>query len=239
MQWFRFYSEALYDPKVQKLSPTMFKHWVNILCLANLHEPRGQLPPATDVAYALRMAEGRACELLDELLAMKLLDVDDEGNLSPHNWKNRQPDSDDAKTRMRRRRSEHVPNNDRTTTEHVRARGEESRKEEKREEETQSRGEARVPALNDPPSLPQLKNEWENRIGFLSPADSDSFRDYAALVPHAWFMAAIDDTTKSKRPSWGYCMGILKSCVEEQRPPTSIRREVVAATAPKSRIYDS
>lgn len=103
MGWFRLYSDVLYDPKVQRLSPTMFKHWVNLLCLANNQEPRGLLPSPVDVGYALRMSEQRATVLLDELLALELLDADDEGNLSPHNWGSRQFASDARDTEGRKK----------------------------------------------------------------------------------------------------------------------------------------
>ena len=43
-RWFRFYNEALDDPKVQKLPPALFKSWVNLLCLTARHD--GTLPPA-------------------------------------------------------------------------------------------------------------------------------------------------------------------------------------------------
>ena len=92
MDWFKFHHGAVNDPKVQKLSPTMFKHWVNVLCLASANTPRGRVPAPGDVAFALRIAEGRAQTLLDDLMALGLLDEDGEGNLVPHNWKGRQYD---------------------------------------------------------------------------------------------------------------------------------------------------
>lgn len=90
MDWFKFHHDVVHAPKVQKLSPTMFKHWVNVLCLASANTPRGRVPPPCDVAWHLKIAEGRAAVLLDELLAMRLLDEDGQGNLTPHNWKLRQ-----------------------------------------------------------------------------------------------------------------------------------------------------
>lgn len=90
MQWFRFYADVVNDPKVQRLSPTMFRHWVNVLCIASMNG--GAIPPATDLAFALRISEGKACEMLDELVALHLLDADEEGLLTPHNWRKRQYD---------------------------------------------------------------------------------------------------------------------------------------------------
>ena len=49
--WFRFYAEALNDPKVQRLDGETFKGWVNLLCLAKAHD--GTLPDIPDIAFGL------------------------------------------------------------------------------------------------------------------------------------------------------------------------------------------
>jgi hypothetical protein len=51
-RWFRFYDDALNDPKVQKLSGDLFKAWVNILCLASKHG--GELPAVNDNPEGVR-----------------------------------------------------------------------------------------------------------------------------------------------------------------------------------------
>ena len=76
MRWFRFYTEALDDPKVQRLPCELFKHWVNLLCLAGRCDGRGLLPPMEDIAFGLRLSEeqvGRACM---DLCERGLLDYD-------------------------------------------------------------------------------------------------------------------------------------------------------------------
>lgn len=60
-RWFRFYDEALDDPKVQRLPGEDFKAWVNMLALASKHG--GQLPAIGDMAFALRMDERHAVRL--------------------------------------------------------------------------------------------------------------------------------------------------------------------------------
>ena len=52
-RWFRFYTESLEDPKVQKLDGETYKVWVNLLCLAAKND--GKLPSVQDIAFALRM----------------------------------------------------------------------------------------------------------------------------------------------------------------------------------------
>lgn len=88
-----------------------------------------------------------------------------------------------------------------------------------------------------PPSFGALKAEWENRIGFIPPADLADFKHFAEALPQAWFMAAIDETVKQKRPSWAYCVAILRTCENEQRPPSSIRKH--DEPRPKSRRFQA
>ena len=110
MQWFRFYSEALDDPKVQRLPGDLFKAWVNLLCLANEQDERGTLPSLDDITFRLRL-DYQKCE--DALLGLKragLLDLDPETDLYViHAWDKRQYKSDldatatDRKKRQRER----------------------------------------------------------------------------------------------------------------------------------------
>lgn len=104
MEWFRFYHGAVDDPKVQRLAPVLFKHWVNLLCLASQQEPRGTLPPASDIAFRLRLTEAKADEALAELVAIGLVDRDAAGAHAIHNWHGRQRASDDVAQRQRKHR---------------------------------------------------------------------------------------------------------------------------------------
>jgi len=96
--WFRFYDEALDEPKVQRLPAALFKYWINVLCLANRGTPRGALPPTEDVAFALRIDDDTAAKLLTELQRRELLE-DQDGTLWPHHWGERQFKSDSSTAR--------------------------------------------------------------------------------------------------------------------------------------------
>lgn len=106
-RWFRFYDGVLDDPKVQRLPPVLFKAWVNLMCLASRND--GNIPIG-DVAFALRVTDQEAVEVIDQLVAAELVDEFD-GLFAPHNWDARQfkSDTDDptAAERMRRYRSKH------------------------------------------------------------------------------------------------------------------------------------
>jgi len=128
-QWFRFYGDAINNPKVLKLSDAMFRAWVTLLCLASQHE--GILPSAADIALVLRMKAAKVAEWLTSLTAAGLLDCGEDGAFRPHNWNARQYKSDVSTERVKRFRqrkgnvssavSETAPEQSRADTEQSRA----------------------------------------------------------------------------------------------------------------------
>lgn len=106
MQWFRFYTEALDDPKVQRLDPVTFKYWINLLCVAAKND--GKLPASEDIAFALRIDVIATESLLDRLLNAGLIDVQKGGangtHIAPHGWSKRQYKSDTSSERVKRYR---------------------------------------------------------------------------------------------------------------------------------------
>jgi hypothetical protein len=114
MKWFRFYSEALHDPKVQRLSPALFKHWVNLLCLACERDDEGRLPETVDdIAFLLRIKPSEAQSVMTQLRRAGLIDTTPEGRDYPHNWPQRQRQSDDVAARVRRHRAASGPSSGR------------------------------------------------------------------------------------------------------------------------------
>jgi hypothetical protein len=101
-RWFRFYDDAINDPKILKLSDKTYRIWVGILCLASKND--GVLPPFEDVALLLRMKPEKLQPELEKLITAGLLDHDDDG-ISPHNWRKRQFKSDVSTERVKRFRN--------------------------------------------------------------------------------------------------------------------------------------
>ena len=102
MRWFRFYSEVLHDPKVQQLPAETYRHWTNLLCLANETDPRGRLPKDIQAtAFALRLSVDDTEGLIKDLITAHLIDRK-AGRYVMHNWDNRQPVSDARATDGRR-----------------------------------------------------------------------------------------------------------------------------------------
>jgi len=102
MRWFRYYDDALDDPKVQQLPGDLFKIWVNVLCIAS--KRGGKLPEIKDIAFKLRMSMEQTKQAIDMLQSFDLIDKK-KRHLSPHNWAKRQYVSDNAAERMRRHRA--------------------------------------------------------------------------------------------------------------------------------------
>jgi hypothetical protein len=100
-RWFRFYDDAVNDPKVQRLEPKLFKAWVNLLCLASKNN--GWLPAIEDVSFSLRVSEAEAGRIVDGLISSELID-DIDGRFCPHNWDARQFKSDVSNERVKRHR---------------------------------------------------------------------------------------------------------------------------------------
>lgn len=119
-RWFRFYDDAVNDPKVQRLPGEKFKVWVNLLCLASKND--GVLPPLVDIAFILRMTEEKISSLLNEFCAAMLIDPTEVENApmsyAPHNWDGRQYRSDvtDPTAPTRQKRYRDRKRNDRNAT---------------------------------------------------------------------------------------------------------------------------
>jgi hypothetical protein len=103
--WFRFYNEAVDDPKVQRLPLILFRAWVNCLCLASKNG--GILPNLDEISYKLRVTRVRAEWVVEELKTANLIDLLPCGDLQMHNWKGRQFKSDGSKERTQRYRERH------------------------------------------------------------------------------------------------------------------------------------
>jgi hypothetical protein len=107
--WFRFYDDAVSDPKVQLLPAELFKVWINLLCLANKNN--GALPDTKHIAYALHISLEDTIGAVTSLAEHGLLDRHTTGPWRPHNWSGRQFKSDSSTERMRRHRDRHRDRN--------------------------------------------------------------------------------------------------------------------------------
>lgn len=98
-RWFRFYDDAINDPKVLRLSDSLHRIWVGLLCIASKH--KGILPTIEDCALMLRMKVEKVRDAMTELAGRGLLDTDGT-TWVPHNWNERQYQSDVSTERVKR-----------------------------------------------------------------------------------------------------------------------------------------
>jgi hypothetical protein len=104
MDWFRYYHDALDDPKVQGLSGDLFKAWINLLSIASGAKPRGVLPSLDEIAFRLRLPSEAVATTWAVLVQVGLFDQDESGRWIPHNWESRQKKSDISTPRVRAHR---------------------------------------------------------------------------------------------------------------------------------------
>lgn len=101
--WVRVYVSILDDPKLARLSDAQYRGWNKLLALAKFHG--GTVPPDIhDIAYRLRIPEGKTRDLLQVLVSAKLFDQNGNG-YTPHNWTERQFESDVSTERVKRFRN--------------------------------------------------------------------------------------------------------------------------------------
>lgn len=104
MKWFRLYNNVRHNPKVQNLSPQLFRFWINLLCLANDQPERGTIKSldiiVTDLGIRRDVVERFTLTLGESLLLQRLTN----GSLVIHDWDTLQPSSDDSKARVKRHR---------------------------------------------------------------------------------------------------------------------------------------
>lgn len=179
-RWFRFYDDAINDPKVLRLSDAMFRAWMTLLCIASKND--GVLPPLADVALMLRTKATKVAEWLAALTAAGLIDNND-GIFAPHNWNARQFKSDVSTERVKRFRKQQ-----RNVSETVSETAPETEQkqitetEQSREERARKRG-ARL-AVDWKPSAEDA-NEAMKRLGGPIPAEQEllKFHDYWKAQP--------------------------------------------------------
>ena len=102
MEWFRFYTRTLESRKAQALSPSTFKGWVNLLCLASIYE--GTLPDFPEIAFRLRCSDRQVEELIAQLEAANLIDRNNMGRFQMHDWNEHQYVSDNSTQRVKKHR---------------------------------------------------------------------------------------------------------------------------------------
>jgi hypothetical protein len=119
-RWFRFYSDAVNNRKVQALPGELFKAWVNILCLFCAGD--GRALTTDDIAFGLRLSVSKARPVIDALIDRRLLEENETG-VTPHDWNERQYKSDGSSERVAKYRERRKANGLPVVSDYSRFRG--------------------------------------------------------------------------------------------------------------------
>jgi hypothetical protein len=116
-RWFRFYADAMRNPKVAALSDQDFRLWVELLAIAS--ENDGHIPPLESLKHVLKRRLDHLSRGLKGLIRALLIDALTDG-YTPHNWSKFQYKSDVStdrvhKYRKKRNVSETAPETDTDT----------------------------------------------------------------------------------------------------------------------------
>jgi len=96
-RWFRFYGDAMRNPKVIGLNDRDFRTWVGLLAIASEHN--GRIPPAATVKTLLSMRLDHLLAALQRLAKAGLID-ELADCYEPHNWEKFQYKSDTSTSRV-------------------------------------------------------------------------------------------------------------------------------------------
>lgn len=100
-RWFRFYADAIRNPKVARLSDKDFRYWVELLAVAAEHD--GLIPCLDDLKHMLKVRLDHLSTVVDRLISIGLIDRLGHG-YEPHNWSKFQYKSDTSTKRVTRHR---------------------------------------------------------------------------------------------------------------------------------------
>src|SRR5436309_1613223 len=107
--WFRFYVEAMRDPKMRRLTPSQRWLWVAVLSAARESCHPGYLMVAEDEPYSCRdladyagMKFREVTEGVDQMVKLGMVAVAMKEVMFVPHWDDRQFESDDVTTRVQR-----------------------------------------------------------------------------------------------------------------------------------------
>jgi hypothetical protein len=101
-RWFRFYAEAMRNPKVARLTDKEFRLWVELLAVAA--ENDGAIPCLDDLKHLLKRRLDHLSTGVERLISMGLIDALDDG-YEPHHWAKFQYRSDVSTDRVHKHRA--------------------------------------------------------------------------------------------------------------------------------------
>jgi hypothetical protein len=101
--WIKLYHEILDDPKMGRLSDTLFRRTIELFLIAGDFDREGELPALADISWRLRLPEDTLKTEMEELRSLGILTLADSGDWIVTHFNQRQSAEPPSK-RMRRYR---------------------------------------------------------------------------------------------------------------------------------------
>jgi hypothetical protein len=92
--WFRFYTAAMRDPRIDRLPPRAFRFWIQLLCVSAEYRAPGFLPDDAELADLCHVPRNHAKQWIVAFLESGVLAQDEKGVLYHPAWN---PAADDDK----------------------------------------------------------------------------------------------------------------------------------------------
>lgn len=107
MNWFRFHTSTLDNPKINALPDCLFRVWIKVLCIISIESAQnsGVLPSIPDLAFRLRATRKQTEKWIEQLIGFRLLDETEEDGqviVTAHDWDEYQYTSDNSTQRWRK-----------------------------------------------------------------------------------------------------------------------------------------
>lgn len=241
-RWFRFYEETLYDPKVLRLSDSMYRAWTRLLCVASMGDG---LIPKEDISIRLRVSEKGAQAIIDYLVGRKLLE-DRGAFVVPNNWNGRQYKSDKtdptAPTRQKNYRknkavSENVTDDDCNAERNATVTVTATRAETETETDTEQNRSEQIHAK----FLEIAKTDLDDPNLYGSLYGIQQLLSAGYLPETIYAGAASAMRGKDKPPNWAYFAKVIQSENERRAAPAKIEKGAFTpsvAVAPDEKALD-
>ncbi len=203
--WMKLYIEVLDDPKMGKLSDTLWRRFFELCLIAKEFDRDGRLPPLPDVAWRLRVDEENLRQEMITLEEIGLMMLSGKWRVIT-NFAKRQASMSDkervARYRKKKRRGNvYVTKRNTEVEEEVEQEGEE-------EQEPDSGGRGR---------RPNIFIEYENTFGAVAPGLVDELKEFENEYQDTWIVDAFTIARDNGARGWGYVKAILKNWEQNGR----------------------
>jgi len=220
MDWFRFYSETIRDPKIRRVArktkqpaAQVIGVWSVLLSIASESPERGKLLIGNDPVTAEDIEDVTDCnvtETLREMLQIGLLELDGDV-LTVAAWGKRQYSSDNSTSRVQKHRKNKTGNV--TETLHDRFSNAPDT-----DTDTEVETAADFSSVQD-----RMITQWRAVLGdTLTPAIFPEVRPYMVKLHERglddWWILALQETTGARRPGWQYMKAILEGWLAAGKP---------------------